>query len=710
MKLFLSKPLSRISALPKRFLLTSGLLCLTLTSGAQSYLLNPRWTITPATPGYEWVTTNNLHRGLAYNASSGHVLNVSRYPNTAAGVYVLNGTDGSLLGNLNVDGVFTAINFPLNLIDVADDGVIYACNLAVDSAVTVPAGNNGPFRIYQWADESAAPTVAYAGDPSNNDTNQPSAANRRFGDSLAVRGSGTNTQILAATRAGKIVALFTTTDGTNFTSKKLEAPGMINGSFVLTIAFGQGNEFYVKPENSSDYPLLRFTFDPVAGTATLVETISSMTSAGGPLEYDPARNLFGFVGTKSHLFKLYKRGGSGDFFLQDQPRPFPVTNANGNFTAAVAFGSNSIFALDSNNGILAFDLIQTNIAPMIVTAPGNRTVFEGASSVTLSVTATGTDPLTYQWQFDGANIANATNGTLVLSNVAASNSGNYRVVVSNSVGTATSGNALLTVTPVANTGQMTNIWNLVPGNRLYLTTNYTQYGLAYNPVTTNLLLVTRTPVLNIHVLNALTGEESHTLDLTAVGGGSQPLHKVDVADDGSVFAGNITFNASTTPFRIYHWANDQPTTQPVEVYIGDPAGSVAPGLTWGRELVVRGTGTGTEILVATATSNYVAVMRFTGGVGAAFPETTILQVPGVVSGFARLGLAWGKQPNTFWAKAASGPLYLVQFDPVANTSSILKEFGTDVFPGTATTLAYDGTLDFLGTVENGTTPKNVRLY
>ena len=699
----------RLSAL-KLFLLAHCLAGLVLSAGAQSFLLNPRWAIAPNSPGYEWVSTNHLHRGLAYNASSGHVLNVSRHPNTAAGVYILSGTDGSFLGNLNVDGVFTPLNFPLNLIDVAEDGAIYACNLAVDSAVTVPAGNNGPFRIYRWADENAAPTVAYVGDPSNNDTNQPSAANRRFGDSFAVRGSGPNTQILASTRVGKIVAFFTTTDGTNFTSRKLEAPDMISGSFVLSIAFGQGNEFYVKPENSQDYPLLRFTFDPVAGTATLAESISSLSTAGGPMEYDPARKLFGLVGTKSHLFRLYKRGASGEFFLQDQPRPFPTTNGNGNFTGAVAFGSNSLFALDSNNGILAFDLIQTNFAPVIITSPGNRTVLEGASSVTLSVVASGTDPFTYQWQFEGANIANATNSNLILSNVTTGMSGNYRVVVSNFVGTATSGNALVTVTPLFNTGQMTNIWNLVPGSRPYLTTNYTQYGLAYNPVTTNLLLVTRTPVLNIHVLNALTGVEKHILDLTAVGGGSYPLHKVDVADDGGVFACNITFNASTTPFRIYHWADDQPATQPVEVYIGDPASSVAPGLTWGRELVVRGTGTGTEILVATATSNYVAVMRFTGGVGAAFPETTILQVPGVVSGFARLGLAWGKQPNTFWAKAASGPLYLVQFDPVANTSSVVKQFDTDVFPGTATTLAYDATLDFLGTVEHGTTPKNVRLY
>ena len=98
--------------------------------------------------------------------------------------------------------------------------MVYACNLTVDST-NAPAGNNGPFRLYRWANESAAPTVAYLGDPSNTDTN---ANHRRFGDSLAVRGSGANTELLAGTRAGKVVARFSTADGLSFQHQKLDAP------------------------------------------------------------------------------------------------------------------------------------------------------------------------------------------------------------------------------------------------------------------------------------------------------------------------------------------------------------------------------------------------------------------------------------------------------------------------------------------------------
>jgi hypothetical protein len=52
--------------------------------------------------------------------------------------------------------------------------------------------------------------------------------------------------------------------------------------------------------------------------------------------------------------------------------------------------------------------------------------------------------LTYQWQFDGSNIAGATNSTLTLTNVQGAQSGNYSVTVSSLAGSVTSSNAVLT--------------------------------------------------------------------------------------------------------------------------------------------------------------------------------------------------------------------------------------------------------------------------
>jgi sugar lactone lactonase YvrE len=84
--------------------------------------------------------------------------------------------------------------------------------------------------------------------------------------------------------------------------------------------------------------------------------------------------------------------------------------------------------------------------PMIEQQPTNQTVAVG-SSASFTVTASGVPPVGYQWNFDGTNITGATNTSLVLSNVQPSQQGVYTVLVTNSLGSVLSSNAVLTVTP-----------------------------------------------------------------------------------------------------------------------------------------------------------------------------------------------------------------------------------------------------------------------
>lgn len=83
-------------------------------------------------------------------------------------------------------------------------------------------------------------------------------------------------------------------------------------------------------------------------------------------------------------------------------------------------------------------------APYIAQQPQSQTVDVGAT-VTFSVTATNTEALRYQWQFNGANLLGATNFSLSLTNVQGTNAGTYCVVVANSSSAATSSNAVLIV-------------------------------------------------------------------------------------------------------------------------------------------------------------------------------------------------------------------------------------------------------------------------
>jgi Concanavalin A-like lectin/glucanases superfamily/Bacterial Ig domain/Immunoglobulin domain len=67
--------------------------------------------------------------------------------------------------------------------------------------------------------------------------------------------------------------------------------------------------------------------------------------------------------------------------------------------------------------------------------------------VIFGVIAAGTQPIAYQWRLNGTNLAAATVSSLVLTNVQVAQAGAYSVLLSNSVGTLLSSNAILTVIP-----------------------------------------------------------------------------------------------------------------------------------------------------------------------------------------------------------------------------------------------------------------------
>lgn len=90
--------------------------------------------------------------------------------------------------------------------------------------------------------------------------------------------------------------------------------------------------------------------------------------------------------------------------------------------------------------------------PLIVAQPASQIAWAGAN-VTLNAVALGAAPLKQQWYFSATNaIAGATNAWLVLNDILAAQAGQYRLVVSNTLGSATSSIAAVTFTnysPVA---------------------------------------------------------------------------------------------------------------------------------------------------------------------------------------------------------------------------------------------------------------------
>ena len=85
------------------------------------------------------------------------------------------------------------------------------------------------------------------------------------------------------------------------------------------------------------------------------------------------------------------------------------------------------------------------VAPSITTQPSSHTVNAGATA-TFTVAATGTAPITYQWNKNGSAVSGATSSSYTTPATTTSDNGaQFTVLVTNSAGSATSTAAILTV-------------------------------------------------------------------------------------------------------------------------------------------------------------------------------------------------------------------------------------------------------------------------
>jgi len=76
------------------------------------------------------------------------------------------------------------------------------------------------------------------------------------------------------------------------------------------------------------------------------------------------------------------------------------------------------------------EVIDAGSIPSIVTQPVAQTVGAGGG-VTLSVVASGSQPITYQWRLNGENIPGATSASYTIANLDSATAGAYTVVVAN---------------------------------------------------------------------------------------------------------------------------------------------------------------------------------------------------------------------------------------------------------------------------------------
>src|SRR5437867_1297684 len=210
------------------------------------------------------------------------------------------------------------------------------------------------------------------------------------------------------------------------------------------------------------------TTQPVNQTVTVGQTATFTVVATGtaPLSYQWQKNGTAISGATSASYTTAATTSS------DNGAQFAVVVSN----AAGSAASNAA-TLTVNAGA---------VAPSITTQPANQTVTVGQTA-TFTVVATGTAPLSYQWQKNSTAISGATSASYTTPATTSSDNGaQFVVVVSNVAGNVTSNAATLTVNTTSTMPQFGHVFIVIGENSAYSST-YNSSNMPYltsSPIST----------------------------------------------------------------------------------------------------------------------------------------------------------------------------------------------------------------------------------
>ena len=191
-------------------------------------------------------------------------------------------------------------------------------------------------------------------------------------------------------------------------------------------------------------------------------------------------------------------------------------------------------------------------------------------TVTYSVGAAGTSPLSFLWRFNGNPIPYATNATLVLNNVQPVNSGEYSVMVLNPAGSALSATVGLAVTTPPQISAHPQSQSVLPGSTVTFTVSATGSGLLRYQWRLNGTDIMGATNSNFSINNVQTNHQgTYTVLISDVNGSviSNPATLIVLVppfyirqpQDQIVLAGDtVTFSVTvggTEPFG-YRWRRD----------------------------------------------------------------------------------------------------------------------------------------------------------
>jgi len=417
---------------------------------------------------------------------------------------LIQGTDGRFYGttvfggDLNSDGTLFAVNSdgtgfttfyrfangndgsgPAGNLIRGTDGRLYATASA--------GGANGAGTVFAVNPDGTGFTTLYSFNPNNGiDGRTPQAGliqgadGRLYGTTVSGGANGFGTVFAVKTDGTAFATLYSFTngsDGANSQAGLIQGTdGRLYGTTVNGGADGFGTVFAVKTDGTAFATLYSFTngSDGANSQAGLIQgsdgRLYGTAQIGGASGFGTvfALNLDGTGFTTLYSFTNGLDGSVplGSLIQGTDGRLYGTADIGGASGFGTVFAVNPdgtgfftiySFAGGDDGAFPQAGLIQGTDGRLYGTATNagafsNGTVFAisnhsaiAGTSATITVTATGTAPLSYQWKLHGVNIPGATSATLTLANITPANAGSYTVVVSNLEGSATSNPVTLTV-------------------------------------------------------------------------------------------------------------------------------------------------------------------------------------------------------------------------------------------------------------------------
>ncbi len=209
------------------------------------------------------------------------------------------------------------------------------------------------------------------------------------------------------------------------------------GNLTVSTGLNENNKQYVTGFQVIPYPKAAITTQPDATTFAVVGETATLEVI--------ARSVV--TGASDNITYQWRKGGVP---INTAESPSANTDALIIADAQLADSGSYDVVITNHGGSVISDACQLTVSGAAadsepaITAQPVSTITNAGDSITLSVTATG-GALSYQWYKDGVLLSGETGATLTIANPMAADAGSYHVVVTNSLGEATSTTVTVTV-------------------------------------------------------------------------------------------------------------------------------------------------------------------------------------------------------------------------------------------------------------------------